>query len=459
LENLKDEAEDQLASARKNESTSRNNFQLLKQSLQDEIKFANKDMAAAKKSIAKSKQSLASAEGDLDVTSKDLKADIAQKADLHHDCMTKAEEFASSTKSRGEELNALAQAKKVIKDATGGAEGITYGLNQVSFVQKGGISSSAQLAGFEAVRLVRDLARKENTPMLAQLALRMGAELRSGASDDVFAKVKSLINDMISKLEDESAADATEKAYCDKELAESAAKKADKQAEIDKLTTSIDQMAAKSAELKEQVAALQKSLAELASSQAEMNKMRQDEHTVFVSDKADLEQGIEGVQTALKVLRDYYSSDKGHAAAEGAGQGIIGLLEVCESDFSKGLADMVASEEASQTSYDRATKENEIETATKDQDVKYKTEESVHLDKSVSEASADRSGAQEELDAVLDYRKSLMDRCVAKAESYSDRSARRTAEINGLKQALDILNSQTALLQEGATRHLRRHFA
>jgi DNA repair exonuclease SbcCD ATPase subunit len=459
LENLKDEAEDQLASARKKESTSRNNFELLKQSLEDEIKFANKDMAAAKTSIAKSKQAKSSAEGDLDVTSKDLKADIAQKADLHHDCMTKAEEFQSSTKSRGEELNALAQAKKVIKDATGGAEGITYGLNQVSFVQKSGISSSAQLAGFEAVRLVRDLARKENTPMLAQLALRMGAELRLGASDDVFAKVKSLIKDMLGKLEDESAADATEKAYCDKEMAESAAKKADKQAEIDKLTTSIDQMAAKSAELKQQVAALQKSLAELASSQAEMNKMRQDEHAVFVSDKADLEQGIQGVQTALKVLRDYYASDKGHAAAEGAGQGIIGLLEVCESDFSKGLADMVASEELSQTSYDRATKENEIETATKDQDVKYKTKESVGLDKSVSEASSDRSGVQEELDAVLDYRKSLMARCVARAESYADRSARRTAEIDGLKQALEIINSQTALLQEGATRHLRRHFA
>jgi chromosome segregation ATPase len=459
LENLKDEAESQLDSARKGESTSRNNFEMLKQSLDDEIKFGNKDMAAAKKGIAKSEQSKSSAEGELEVTSKDLKADIAQKADLHHDCMTKAQEFESSTKSRGEELNALAQAKKVIKEATGGAEGITYGLNQVSFVQKSGISSSVQLAGFEAVRLVRDLARKENTPMLAQLALRMGAELRSGASDDVFAKVKSLIRDMINKLEDAAAADATEKAYCDKEMAESAAKKADKQAEIDKLTTSIDQMAAKSAELKEQVAALQKNLAELLSSQAEMNKLRQEEHTIFVSDKSDLEQGIDGVQTALKVLRDYYASDKGHAAAEGAGQGIIGLLEVCESDFSKGLADMVASEEASQTSYDRATKENEIETATKDQDVKYKTQESVQLDKSVSEASSDRSGVQEELDAVLDYRKSLMGRCVAKAESYSERSARRTAEIEGLNQALEILNSQTALLQEGATRFLRRHFA
>jgi predicted nucleic acid-binding Zn-ribbon protein len=459
LENLKDEAEDQLASARKAETTNRHNFEMLKQSLEDEIKFNKKDMAAAKNGIAQSEQSKSSAQGDLDVTSKDLKADIEQKADLHHDCMSKAEEFQTSTKSRGEELKALAEAKKVIKEATGGATDITYGLNQVSFVQKSGISTRADLAGLEAVRLVRDLARKENAPMLAQLAVRMGAVLRSSGSDDVFGKVKALIRDMIDRLEDTASADATEKAYCDKELSESADKKADKEAEIQKLTTSIDQMAAKSAQLKEQVAALQKSLAELASSQAEMNKMRQEEHAIFVSDKADLEQGVAGVQTALKVLRDYYASEKGHAAAEGAGQGIIGLLEVCESDFSKGLADMVASEEAAQSSYDRATKENEIETATKDQDVKYKNAESTSLDKSVSEASSDRSGVQDELDAVLDYRKSLKARCVAKAESYSERAARRAAEIDGLRQALEILNSQTALLQQGAVHFLRRHSA
>merc|ERR1719453_590031 len=239
LENLKDEAEDQLAAARKKEVTNRNNFQLLKQSLVDEIKFGNKDMAKAKKGIATSSAAKAAAEGDLDVTSKDLKADIATKASLHRDCMAKAEEFESSTKSRGEELNALAGAKKVIKEATGGAEEITYGLNQVSFVQRFTLSSSVDLARFEAVRLVRDLARKENSPKLAQLASRMAATIRSD-SGDVFGKVKSLIADMISRLEDEASADATEKAYCDKELAESNAKKADKEAEIAKLTTSID---------------------------------------------------------------------------------------------------------------------------------------------------------------------------------------------------------------------------
>merc|ERR1719326_1749912 len=179
-----------------------------------------------------------------------------------------------------------------------------------------------------------------------------------------------------------------------------------------------------------------------------MDKLREEENAVYVKEKADMEQGLEGVKTALKVLRDYYAKDgKAHGAAEGAGAGIIGLLEVCESDFSKDLAEIVSTEETAAAAYDRATKENEIETTTKTQDVKYKTQESVSLDKRVAEASSDRAGVQEELDAVLEYLDKLKERCVAKAETYEERKAARDAEIAGLKQAAEILDGQAALLQ------------
>ena len=56
------------------------------------------------------------------MTSMDLQADIQQLADLHRDCMAKAEDFVAETKSRGEEFKALAEAKRVIKEATGGAK-------------------------------------------------------------------------------------------------------------------------------------------------------------------------------------------------------------------------------------------------------------------------------------------------------------------------------------------------
>merc|ERR1712241_1421091 len=114
-----------------------------------------------------------------------------------------------------------------------------------------------------------------------------------------------------------------------------------------------------------------------AKAQAEMDQLRSNEAATFADSKTELEKGIAGLKAALKVLNEYYSGDgKAHSAADGAAGGIISLLEVCEADFSKNLAEITSDEEAAVAADDKATKENEIEKTTKDQDVKYKVQES-----------------------------------------------------------------------------------
>merc|ERR1719254_471373 len=222
--------------------------------------------------------------------------------------------------------------------------------------------------------------------------------------DDPFAKVKGLISDMIARLESEGEADAAHKAYCDKEIGETNVKRDDKTAEIEKMTTAIDKMSSRKAVLEEEVATLTKELSDIAKSQAGYDKWYQEYVETFESNKADMESGIEGVQIALKILRDYYAkSDKAHVAAEGAGAGIIGLLEVAESDFSKGLAGMETDMANQKAAYESTTKENEITTTAKNQDVKYKTQEINYLTKELASTTADRSGVQTELDAVMEY--------------------------------------------------------
>merc|ERR1719359_982216 len=111
---------------------------------------------------------------------------------------------------------------------------------------------------------------------------------------------------MISKLEAEAKSEATEKAYCDEQLAKTEAKKADLEGEIKKLTSKIDLAAAKSAGLKEDVKELQAELATIAKQQAEMDKIRAEQKAAFDTAKSELELGISGAQKALSVLRDYY---------------------------------------------------------------------------------------------------------------------------------------------------------
>merc|ERR1719414_490561 len=121
-------------------------------------------MAEAKKGIAASAEKRATAEGDLDMTSKNLAEDIKALAQLHHECLSKAQDYEAETKSRGEELKAIATAKKVIQETTAGAADLSYGLNQVSFLQSGGL---------RAVRFLHDLATNDHFPALAQLTMRM----------------------------------------------------------------------------------------------------------------------------------------------------------------------------------------------------------------------------------------------------------------------------------------------
>merc|ERR1719394_2053288 len=100
--------------------------------------------------------------------------------------------------------------------------------------------------------MIKQLAKKEHSAALAQLASRVAAVARFGASngDDVFAKIKGLIRDMITKLEKEADDEATEKAYCDEQLAKTEFKKGELEDDIAYFTSKIDTAAAASAQLK-----------------------------------------------------------------------------------------------------------------------------------------------------------------------------------------------------------------
>jgi len=454
LNSLLEEAQTQLDQARSTETADVQNFEMLRQSLEDEIKFANKEMDEAKKSKAASTESKATAEGDLEVTQNSLNEDLSALGKLHHDCMSKAQEFEAEVASRGEELKALATAKKIIKQTTSGAAGQSY-----DFLQ---IQSSSDLANSEVVHMIRKLAKQQHSTMFSQLAARISSEMRfgSGSKADVFEKIKGLITDMIEKLEAEAEGDATKKAYCDKELAETNQKKSDKTAEIEKLTAKIEQQTAQSAKLKSEIATLESELGALVKEQAEMDKIRAEEKANWETNSAEMEKGLNGVKLALKVLNEYYAkADKAHSSGDGASTGIIGLLEVCEADFEKALTEMNTAEQTAQATYEQESKENEIEKATKEQDVKYKTKESNGLDKSNSELTSDKGNVETELSAVNEYLSKIEEECIAKAETYADRKARREAEINGLKEGLQVLENETAFIQKGAKHFMsvRKH--
>jgi len=478
LADMKDKASTQLSDLRKAENTAKQNFQKLKQSLTDQIGNDNMDLANQKKKKAGAEEGTATAEGDLEVTTADLKTATDGLASTQKNCMQVAIDHEDSVRARAEELKVIAMAIKIIKEATL-VQTSTSDSSADSFVQLQ--STTMQSISGKMSKLVRKLAKEHHSAALSQLASRINALARGGMfrTSDPFVKIRGMISDMIAKLDAQMGAEAQEKAYCDEEMGKTEEKKLKLETTSDKLTNKIDKSAARSAELKAQVKQLQEELATLARETEEMDTVRKDEHAVYLVAKADLEKALTGIRKALELLRDYYgasaaalvqedaSSDdsqpaapQGHSKAGGAGGSIISILEVAESDMAKELAKIEAEESDEASAYEETTQNNKITKAAKDQDVKYKLMEAAGLDKDITELSNDRDQTNTELGAVNSYYTKLQGRCVAKPVSYEERKKAREAEIEGLKTALDVLENEAALVQRGSKNgHMRGSLA
>jgi hypothetical protein len=455
FENLLEKAQASLQSARVKETNEAHNYALFKQSLDYKVETQSKALAEAKKEKAEAGQTKAEAEGDVEIAKKELEEDKKALSQLHHECMARAADFEDETKSRNEEMKALAVAKKVLKEMTGDAEKATYSdLAQVSFLQtKSQHKSTNTLPGMDVVRAVRHLGQEFKVRSFMQLAKKIESVVRTStvSGADPFAKVKGLLTDMLEALKTQMENEASHKAYCDKEMADTQKHKAEKESSVERLSTKIDTQTSKSMNLRRQVADLQKELLSIIATQKDMDVMRQDEHAAFLKMKPEMEEGVEGVKKALSVLRDYYAKGEEEENTEnsqrGGGSGVISMLEVIESDFTKGLAALEEGESAAQSEYENQTHENQLAKATKEKDVTYKTKQAKALDKSTAESSTDRDGVQSQLDAVNEYYAKIQEECVAKPDTYEERRKRHEEMLKGLKDAQDILEARAAFVQ------------
>jgi hypothetical protein len=455
MEDMLEKSESQQADGQKAEMEAAHAYSLLKLSLEDMMKAANKELSASKKQKAIASETQSTAEGDVERSKKEISADTKKLKDLQRECMTKAEEFQSAQTERSGELEALATAKKILKEKTGGAAKRAYDLLEESpgFVQLATRHSRSD----EVVGLLQELSRTVQVRELSELAVRVRSTMLTEA--DPFAKVKEMITEMVEKLMKEAAEEAEKKAFCDKEMSETKAKREDKTAETEDLQMKIDKAAAKIAKLKEGVSVLEEELGKMAGEVKEATEMREKEKNAWAGAKADYEQGLSGIQMALEVLRDYYASkdkDDGSLLQSDLGKdmslaqtetqepsGIIGMLEVAESDFTKLLAEGNADEDVAQKEYDTFMEDNKVAAAAKEQEVKYKGMDAKETKAYLETTKADLATAQTELGAILEYWEKLQPECVAKPEPYEERVKRREKEIAGLKEALSILAAES----------------
>jgi len=453
LKEMEDKAEASLTEVRKGESEGQMNGAMLKQGLENEIKNMKKEKDESTSKSASTAAALAQAEKDIAVEKGGLAEDEKYLRDLKRDCQSRAGDFEVEAKDNQAELKALEAAKAILLKKF------------AAFVQvrarvavRDDVSDNAKE---RALKSIEQLGKRLHSTALVALAYRAAA--------DPFGKIRGMIEEMIAKLLQEAAEEATQKAFCDKEIGESKTAKADLEGKLDKVNARLEKSESATATLTEDVSKLSAEVAENDKAMAAATEVRQKEKADFMVVEKDLSESQEACAAAMEVLREYYEGaslvqvsatarararSTEAADAEGDGSGILGVLEVAESDFAKGLAEARTVEQQSQAEYDKMAQDSKMLKMTKEMEIKGKQSEIKSLGVTMTDLSSDKEGLTGELDAVLAYLDKLKPQCETKVPSYEEVKAAREAEIEGLKNALDILSGDAVFLQTG--RRLRR---
>jgi len=483
IENMKEKAEASREELQKAEMKTQHSFELLRMSLIDETDSLKKQLDDAKKKKNQNAEVKATSSGKLEITKKDLAGDEKFLADVQKECMEKADAFEASQAERAAELKVLMMAKKILVNAGKGAfvqqdstdsdstDGSIFGSDsEPSFLQTSMKTKTKALSRLQSEWQTQaaDYLIRQGDRMNSWVLSQVGSHIQA----DPFEKVKKMIQQMVEKLLEEQAEEAEHKAWCDAELLKTTKAKKLKLAKVEELNTRVEKGGATVDKLQEQIQMLAKELSEMDQSDKEAMEMRQAENAEFKKKEEELDGALKATTSAIKVLRDYYegksfiqASDTASmtdlmqqheqsSASQPAGSAassVIGLLEVAESDFNKALEEARAAEDAAQHEYDVMVQDSKISRAEKMTDQKNMKAEVQRLQNMIAEVKLDHKDASDELNAILEYLDKLKGSCETKAPSFEERQKRRKEEMEGLQNALAILEGKAiALLDVGS---------
>merc|ERR1719262_1988971 len=308
------------------------------------------------------------------------------------------------------------------------------------------------------LEMIRDKGMKLKSPVLSSLAMKIAA--------DPFVKVKKLIQELVEKLVTEAADEASQKGFCDTEMAKATSTRGTEHTKVSKFNAEVEAAEAKRDKLQDDIAKLTTELAELNDSLTKTTAMRAAEKEENLDTLTKATEGLDAVTEAIGILSDFYKGAakgkvllqegeqvspvdteapdtasgayKGNQSASG---GILGMMEVIKSDFERTIKTTKADE------YEAARSFAEFDTTTKASISSKETAKGMfegdleNTLAAINEGMADLTEHMKLLDDVLVTFEDLKPACIDTGMSYSERVAKREEEIEALKTALCMLDT------------------
>jgi len=460
LEKLNGKFDDERSALEEEETAALHSYEMLAADLKRTLTAATDERTS--KSVAKGKalQGAADAKGALQDATTTREDDSKYAADLTATCEQKSIDFANRQTLRAEEIESIKKAIEIL--SSGAVAGASekhlpqlFQTKATSLAQFRDTYQSPQQA--KVASYLTKQAKKLNSRVLQVFAIRVAA--------DPFKKVKKMIKDLIVKLMEEANAEAEQKGFCDKELDTNEHTRKEKSEAVVMLTAEIDELTASVAALAEQITELTKAVSELDAAVAKATSertMEKEKNTITIKDAAAAQTAV---AQALSVLNEFYakaasatsfaqdyaaemsaqpeaSSSEPYKGMGGAAGGVVGMIEVIQSDFARLEAETSASEVEASKEYDEFMTDSKVDKVQKSSDIEHQSESQQSQEQALQEKKVDLEGTQKELDAAMAYYDKLKPTCVSSGPSYEDKVAARKAEIESLQTALQVLNGE-----------------
>jgi len=453
LEGLKDNFRKELGELEKEEANSAHAFDMEMVHLTSTLENLKADTEESSEVKARSAAEAATAKGDLADTKSSLADAEKFLSDMKSTHAVKSSTFEANQKVRQDELEAIGKAIEIMSgDNVSGSYGKHVNAQLVQEPKKVALgflqlhSSSRQALRTDAVMFLKTQAKALKSKTLAAFAAKLTAS-------NPFDKVVTMIEDLLEKLKEAAASEADHKAYCDKELKKNKLKREKKTAEVEGLQAEIEEKTAQIQDMANKISTLAEEQAALREEVAEATKTRGEEkaaNEVAIKDAAEAQVAV---SSALAVLKEFYASQssfvqqapemeeyKGMQAGAG---GVVGMMEVIQSDFARLETDTKAAEAQAVAEYKAFMTESE-DTLKAKHDSEFKTglaKDTAEFDKEQLEKNLGASSKQ--LDLANSYYGELKPQCVEVHVSFEERAQMRQDEIKALQEAYKILNQKS----------------
>jgi len=470
-----------------------NGFKLASQAKKMQLKNKQDALAQSEADLAQKTKEIAVANQELAETKTAKKEDDEYLAETTASCTAKRAVHAQHESARADELAALSQAKTIVEDAmappsaTAAPSSNSKEADKLLLVEVADgaaadkdllLAADAEASAIEqeenSARPSLGFLQRQQQPrrhvqlsaerealvsLLSRSAQRLHSQqlaaLATKAKSDPFAEVKTLVSGLITKLQSQMAESQSKKAFCDKEIGAAELARNDASKAIKLLNTELASTEARRDSLAEDAKELDAAVKALDTKKKELVQIRSEEAGEAAETISESAAALKGVKQAKQVIANFYSKaskatallqkpDEAYKGSQGASKGIIGTLEVIESDFERTMSDAKAGNATATKEHQKILNDMSVSKAEKLKSKEFKTNFGLEANQTISDDTSNMQGETSKLKSALLQLKMMEQKCGV-GVTYEARKAQRAEEMQALEDAISAIDSMNSV--------------